>query len=225
MRKIMIFLFSLFWLCSAQANDYGILKRAVNTPDNVSNSVHSLTRYLVEPYENDYDKLKVIAYWIATHIAYDSYKYKNGQVNIKESQLNYDVLKVRTGVCTEFAQLFTDMARVAKIKVQYVTGYVLENQKRIRKRYQAKDMPSVGHAWNEVEIDNRKFFVDTTFMTDASIGNDGRRSSTLRHKRDLKQRGRRNEVNQNINTFYFDFTPKKELQQYGRLHVMNKYIR
>ena len=225
MQKIIALVIGLFWFSIAQANDYGVMQRVKNTPDKVSGSIHSLTRYLVEPYNNDYDKLKVIAYWIASHIAYDSYKYNNGKVNFKEAQLDYDVLKVKTGVCTEFAQLFTDMARVAGIKAQYVSGYVLEGQDRLKRSYRAKDMPTVGHAWNEVEIDHRKFFIDTTFMTNVSIGDDGRRASTLRHKRDLKKRGRQNEFNENINTFYFDFTPKQELQKYRRVHVMDKYVR
>ncbi|MBR3501951.1 MAG: transglutaminase domain-containing protein [Alphaproteobacteria bacterium] len=225
MCRIFIVILCVFWCSLTQANDYGIAQRAMKTPDNVSNSVHSLTRYLVEPYDNDYDKLKVIAYWIASHIAYDSYKFNNGQVNRKEAQLEYDVLKARTGVCGDFAQLFTDMARVAGIKAQYVSGYVVENQDRLKRSYRIKDMPEVGHAWNKVEIDKRKFFVDTTFMSGASIGNDGRRPTTFRHKRDLRKRKRQNVVNENINDFYFDFTPKQELQKYHRVHIMDKYVR
>ena len=28
-----------------------------------------------------------------------------------------------------------------------------------------------------------------------------------------------------VNDFYFDFTPKQELQKYHRVHIMDKYVR
>ena len=225
MKKIIVFLVGLFWLNIASADDFSFMQRAVQTPDMNAQNIKMLSKYLTAPYDKDYDKLKIIAYWIATHIAYDRYKYNDNGLNKKETQVTYDILKVRTGICSEFAQLFAQMAEAAGVKVMYVTGYVLEGQKQIKTSYRLKDMPDVGHAWNEAEIDGRKFFIDTTFMTGASIGDNRRRASSLRHKLDLNKRKRNKEVNKNINKDFFDFTPKQELKKFQILHVMDKYIK
>ena len=34
--------------------------------------------FLEKPFDNDYDKAKAIAFWIASHIYYDEYLYNNG---------------------------------------------------------------------------------------------------------------------------------------------------
>ena len=122
---------------------------------------------------------------------------------------------------------FKNMSDIAGIQnVDIVNGYVLENQKKIQKRYSARKMPVIGHSWNRVELAGRKFFVDTTFMARGTIGNDEHRLNTFRHKREIKNRsrGRDYEINSNINHFYIDFTPQQELKRFQRLHVWEKYI-
>ena len=68
------------------------------------------------------------------------------------------------------------------------------------------------------------FFIDTTFMSAGRIESNNSRISSLRHHLDLKKRQRQYNVNTNIDTFYFDFTPRQELKRYGDVHVQRKYI-
>ncbi|MBP5352420.1 MAG: hypothetical protein J6Y91_01475 [Alphaproteobacteria bacterium] len=70
MKKI--FLFLLFFCCFFQiSTGYAdrLENRAFNAPASVSKSKHSLVSYLTQNIEDDHDKLRVIAYWIASHIA------------------------------------------------------------------------------------------------------------------------------------------------------------
>jgi len=204
-----------------------IENHAFNAPDHVATNRYTLTKYLIRPYSNDYDKLKVIAYWIASHIAYDGYKYNSGKTDMKEMNYQYDVLQYRTGICTDFAQLFVDMAKIAGVSgVEYVRGYVLENQNMIKRNYTRRDInKDAGHAWNRVQLDRRTFFVDTTFMARGHIGGDRiRAASSLKHKIDLRKRQYNSTVNTQINVNFFDFTPKQELRKFGTIHLMEKYI-
>lgn len=206
--------------------DSTIKNRAFNAPKNVSQNKYSLTKYLTKPYHDDYEKLMVIAYWISSHIAYDEYKYNNGVVNYKEMNYKYDILKRRAGICGDFAELFADMARIAGVgHIKVVSGYVLKNQSAIRRRYRRKDVVgTTGHAWNEVQIDGRKFYVDTTFMARGTVTPE-RRVTSLNHKFALNKNGRQNRVNENIHEFFFDFTPKKEVKKYNMVHLQDKFIK
>ena len=203
-----------------------IEQRAFNAPDRISTNKYQLTQYLIKPFKTDYDKLRVIAYWIASHIAYDNYKYDNGQINFKEINVRYDILKAKAGICTDFANLFAEMAQIANIhNVEIVHGYVLNNVKTIKKFYHKREMPKNGHAWNKVILNGRPFFVDTTYMSANHIGAGRRYKSSLKHKLDLQKRMRTAEkINNRIDEFYFDFSPRQEIKHNQQLHIMNKYV-
>lgn len=228
MKKILLVV-SIFFIFSF-VPVYGaslIENHAFNAPDSVASNRNTLAKYLARPYNNDYDKLKAIAYWIASHIAYDGYKYNSGKIDVKESRYEYDILQYRTGICEDFARLFADMAERAGIRgVEYVTGYVLENQRTIKNIYGNRDIKGeTGHAWNRVKLNGRTFFVDTTFMAQGHIGGSRMRpAASLRHKTDLKKRKFEKQVNTQIEEFFFDFTPKQELKEYHMIHLMDKYV-
>lgn len=209
------------------ATTSSIEQRAFNAPDHLANNKYQLTKYLIKPFKNDYDKLRVLAYWIASHIAYDNYKYDNGKINIKEMKVHYDILKSKAGICTDFANLFAEMAKIANISsVEVVYGYVLHNVRTIKKIYWQREMPSTGHAWNKVVLNGRTFFVDTTYMSSNRIGAGRKYKSSLKHKLDLQKRMRTAEkFNRYVEAFYFDFSPRQEVKYNNQLHLMQKYIR
>lgn len=211
----------------AKERNLQIASYAFDAPDRVARDRQTLARYLTRPYHNDYDKLQAIAYWIASHIAYDGYKYSGGKTSEREMQFEYDILQYRTGICEEFAELFKELAQAANISgVECVRGYVLENQSRIKRSYKRKDVQKqIGHAWNRITLGKRKFFVDTTFMSRARIGGDSiRAGSSSKHRYDVKSRQRQNEINMNVNDFFFDFTPKEELKRFWMIHLMDEFV-
>lgn len=222
MKKFFCLLFFVFYpFLGFAATEAGIQRRAFGAPDSVSDNVKSLTAYLTKGYDSDYDKLKVIAYWMASHIVYDGYKYDSSAgVNAKAFKYKYDILKAKVGICSDFAQLFSEMATAAGVKnVSVVSGYVVKTKK-LKRKYSQRELPAAGHAWNRVTADGRTFYVDTTFMAPEVIGATGKKfKSEFKHKTDIKKRERKSaEVNTRINTFYFDFVPPDELEKYGTHH-------
>jgi hypothetical protein len=225
MKKFLLFfclILSVFFSSVSYAyTELDIRQRAFNAPEKISEDAEKTAKYLTSPFDNDYDKMKVIAYWIASHIAYDSYKYDAGKPNQKQLQYHYNILQAKAGICTDFALLFIQMCNYAGVRnVKYVSGYALNNVNSIRQRFTSKELEGNGHAWNMAKYNGRSFYIDTTFMTTMSIGRDGKtRKSTLKHKRDIKKRSRnQTDVSTSINTFYFDFTPITEVKRYGAIH-------
>lgn len=213
-------------VCQAHAANDMLKRRAFNAPENISTNVHSLTKYLIQPCDNDYDKLYVIAYWIASHISYDEYQYRNGKVDKRMNNYQGNILKEKAGVCGDFAQLFADMANIANVRhVEVVEGYVLKKQTLLKKTYRKKDMPAVGHAWNQAEINGRRFYIDTTFMSGNRVSPSSNFTTNLKHKLDLKKNGRQNQVYTNVTDDYFDFTPKQEIKKKHMLHLQDKFIK
>lgn len=219
MKKVIAILLMMFYpFVSLAASEQSIRKRAFNAPDAISEDARKLAKYLVKPYDDDLDKMRVIAYWIASHIAYDSYKFDAGKVNTKNLSYKYDILKAKTGICSDFAKLFYDMSLAAGIKnVSVVTGYVVSTD-RLRPNYPDKKK-GTGHAWNEIIYNKRRYYVDTTYMSTDSIGRDGKKyKSALKHRLDLRRRGRKAKVSPNIRTFYFAFDTKDEVKAYKEHH-------
>lgn len=230
MKKLLLLMICLSFFsfaAIAKERNQQIASYAFDAPDRVARDRQTLARYLTRPYHRDYDKLQAIAYWISSHIAYDGYKYSGGKTSEREMQYEYDILQYRTGICEDFARLFSELAMEANISgVEFVTGYVLENQSRIKRNYNSRDVrKETGHAWNRVTLGKRRFFVDTTFMARARIGGDSLKAgSSSRHRYDVKSRQRQNEINTNIDDFFFDFTPKEELKEQRMIHLMDKFI-
>lgn len=209
------------------ASEMIIQRHAFNAPNHVSNNLGHLVKYLTRPFKNDYDKLKVIAYWIASHLAYDHYKYDNGQTYQKEFKYKYDILKAKMGICSDFAKLYKEMADAAGVSadVEYVTGYVF-SPRRIKSYYTQREIPSVGHAWNEITLKRRKFFVDTTYMCANRVGQSNKKyKSSLAHRQEVRKRNiTKEKFSTNINTFYFDFTPQQEYEKTNKIHLLGRYV-
>lgn len=206
----------------AQASETAIEQRAFNAPEKYSQNARQLTQYLIKPFDNKLDRLRVIAYWMASHISYDGYKY-NGKVNKRNIGYHYDVFKARTGICEDFALLFQEMSQYAGVRgVKIETGYVVDT-KALRKQYPSHLLKKAdGHAWNSIKIGDKVYFIDTTWMASQKIT--PKNSSTynsLSHKLEIKKRSRttiKKNVTTDINTYYFLFTPQDEVRTHKQQH-------
>lgn len=105
-----------------------------NTPRNVENNIAPLVRYLTKPFNDDYDKAKAIAYWIASRIYYDDFLYSgtdNKDTYLRkgyQKQTPAKLLRSRTGICIDYANLFTAMCRKAGITARVIYGYAYPAQ-------------------------------------------------------------------------------------------------
>ena len=87
---------------------------------------------------------------------YENFKYTPGATTLSTPVVN--VLKTRTGVCQDFAQLMLAVLRSAEIPARYVTGYIeTEGQRRASEakepgRFKRLVGASETHAWVEVSV-------------------------------------------------------------------------
>lgn len=225
MKHILFFaVLLLLNLSVANATNYHserIKRFATNTPREVENNIHVLTRHLIKPLDDDYDKAKMIAFWIASHINYDEYLYSNGQVSklIKRynGQSPNQLLSSRVGICGDFAELFTAMCKQAGIFSGIVHGYAYPTT--ARPNYHQKN-EKYGHAWNYFNYRGKKIYVDVTFMADGRTGTAGG-SRNLAHKKTLRKIKNENQFSSKVNSFddyYFDFNYRSEKRERGYLH-------
>ena len=199
------------------------LKRyAMSVPRKDENNVSSLVNYLVKRLDDDYDKAKVIAFWIAAHINYDEYLYHNGQTtklikNYRE-QNPRELLRSRVGICGDFAELFEEMCQKAGIRAGQIHGYAYPGR-REKASYKLKNSTN-GHAWNYFMYKGKKVYVDTTFMAKGTTGVSGR-IGNLNHNRALKEVKQDNKYKSQANDFdeyYFDFNYKDEMRNKHYVH-------
>lgn len=198
------------------------IERYVNkTPRKYENNLSSLVSFLVKPLDDDYDKAKAIAFWIASRINYDEYLYNNGQTtklrNKYKGQEPNELIRSRVGICGDFAELFHAMCKKAGIKVYTIHGYTFPSNIRLS----TKVKYNTGHVWNYFIYKGKKVYVDTTFMAKGTTGIN-RRVNNLNHNRALKKIQRENKYKSEINEFdefYFDFSYKDEerIRKYKRL--------
>lgn len=227
MRHIILFVIVILLGCSyvnivkaANYQNEKIKHFVEQTPREVENKVATLANYLTKPFDNNYDKAKAIAFWIAGHINYDSYLYNKGKITklmrSYNGQTANDLLKSRVGICGDFAELFATLCRASGIKANIVYGHAYNSKEFISD----KEMPNFAHAWNYFIYKNKKIYVDTTFMAQGSTRLSGN-PTNLKHRRALKEVRRDNKrVSQmnDINDYYFDFSYKQEERDRGFKH-------
>lgn len=222
---ILSILFSICWQDNAYATRYtarSIKSYVERTPRKAEDNIASLVKYLVKPLDQDYDKARAIAFWIAGHIKYDEYLYSNGKtsklINTYQGQEPRELLKSRVGICGDFAKLFEEMCQKAGVRAKVVHGYAYPG-KRERSLNKVRKM-GVGHAWNYFIYKNKKIYVDTTFMAKGRTGVSGR-VTNWSHNRALKEVKRDNRYKSTMTGFddyYFDFDYKKEMYDKHYVH-------
>lgn len=222
----MRFILGIFFCCcflfyggEAQAKRYSsrqIETFAEKTPLEAEESIYTLAKYLSKPFDNDYDKAKAIAYWIAGHIYYDDYLYNNGQttrlIRSYQRQEPRELLKSRVGICGDFADLFNALCKKAGIRARTVSGYAYPARHSLNQR----NKQNSAHAWNYFYDGAKKIYVDTTFMARGTAGASGR-VNNLQHRRALKEIKKDSQKHRRIvndfDAFYFDFDYKDEIKK------------
>lgn len=210
---LMLFMFLFIGIAEAKLYNSSQIKAYVDrTPRDAEDYVSSLANYLTKPFDDDYDKAKAIAFWIASRINYDEYLYRNGKtsrlINSYKGQNPNELLKSRVGICGDFAELFMALCKRAGVRARLVTGYTYPSDRYLS----AKQKRNSGHAWNYFMYKGKKIYVDTTFMAKGRTGSSGlqnnqnRRRALNKVRRDNKRKSRINDFDE----FYFDFDYKKE---------------
>lgn len=115
-----------------------------------SEEIIELANQITKNCSSDMKKTRAIHDWVCRNIAYDVEALNSGNVRIYSA---IDTLSGKKAVCNGYANLAAALNRAAGIKTKIIHG-------------KAKDENSgeyIGHAWNEVYIDDRWITQDTTW--------------------------------------------------------------
>ena len=85
--------------------------------------------------------------FVNNYIIYSKDDYSQWHISV------YNIINTRNGVCSDYAELFTTLARSIGIACKTVGGYALDPINGFLG----------GHAWNEVEINGKWYGVDPTW--------------------------------------------------------------
>ncbi len=133
-----------------------------DTPQRLAEQINS-------DFSTDIDKVRALYTWITHHVDYDikekgkfSHSYDTYKDKIKRNELYRRALSIRVvaqgkAVCEGYSILFNETCHALHIKSKVVSGASKTDIKDIGKRYKNN------HTWNIVEIDNKKYLIDTTW--------------------------------------------------------------
>jgi hypothetical protein len=92
-------------------------------------------------------KIQLLMNFVNKYIIYSKDDYSQWHISV------YNIINTRNGVCQDYAELFTTLARSIGIACKTVGGYALDPINGLL----------CGHAWNEVEINGKWYGVDPTW--------------------------------------------------------------
>ena len=219
--RIFCFLFSfvlMFQTCDVEARvSQSLLNRAIKTPERYAQDMETLVSYLTENIKDDYDKAKVIAYWIASHVVYDNFLYYKGKVVRLREGVSCkddlgDIFTTRTGVCCDYAELFAQMGAMAGLDVKFISGYASSEKPSLG--LSDKKSGNYSHAWNSFKYKNKDILVDTTWMATGNLRKTG--STCHAHNQAIKkwmQSFNSRSYVFDVNDEWFDFGKNRRLKK------------
>ena len=110
---------------------------------------------ITEGLTNDNEKAIAIAYWIMFNLRYDFKKFTSGN---PYQNTSVKTLKTRKGLCSEFAELYNEMARSLGIQSQSIYGYIHDFD-----HFEGDSLFFAEHAWNMVYLEGKWHLLDLTW--------------------------------------------------------------
>lgn len=129
---------------------------ARSVPSSQAQNVETLTHYLLKPAKSELEKFRAIWIWITDNIAYDVDGYFSGSITSYDAQTAFSK---RVGVCSGYASLFKQMADIAGLECQVITGYA----KGYNYSYEITTLPADNHAWISLKINGKWYLADPTW--------------------------------------------------------------
>ncbi|NVO20807.1 MAG: hypothetical protein HXX13_13990 [Bacteroidetes bacterium] len=135
-------------------NDYSSIdKKSLLIPDSLTRSTSGISTYVNANFSTDKEKVRAIFIWIASNIQYDVDNMFAINFYEKQEEKVSKPLKLKKGICENFAALFTDICLKSGIKSCVIEGYTKQNG----------FTDYIPHAWCAALIDNHWFLFDPTW--------------------------------------------------------------
>ena len=117
------FFFSLFCLGQTKIEYASIDKKMAEIPNQSTFSTNSIADYITSNFKTDDEKIRAVFYWTASTISYDIENMRVlNYTDTFENRIK-NTLKTRKGVCSDYAEIFKDIAIKAGINAVVINGY------------------------------------------------------------------------------------------------------
>lgn len=167
-QTLVIFIFIVFSTLGWSQN-YKKVDSIVLTYPTKFSTVTKLADRISSDFSTDFDKVRATYTWIANNVVYDPTEY--GKYNFSyetkselekkeikfQKKLSTRVISKNKAVCEGYSILFKIICDNLDIQSKIVTGGSKTTITDIGRRYYSN------HAWNIVEIENRKYLIDVTW--------------------------------------------------------------
>ena len=150
---IATFLFLNQFAIGQAATDFSAIDKKMDAiPSNQTATTSGIAEYINSNFKTDSEKIRAIFYWTASNISYDVPNMY--QLNTDSPQVKIEnALKLRTGVCIHYAEVFNEIANKVGIKTYIIGGYTKQNGQ----------LATIAHAWNASQINGKWFLFDATW--------------------------------------------------------------
>ncbi len=128
-------------------------KKALQIPDSLTKTAEGIASYITSNFITDKEKVRATFIWIATNIQYDIDNMFAINFYEKKADKITKPLKIRKGICENYAELFNDICLKAKLKSFVIEGYTKQNGL----------TDYFPHAWCAVLVDNDWYMFDPTW--------------------------------------------------------------
>ncbi len=156
MKKLFSLCFFFFWMIGftqPKDNFDNIDKKMAAIPSIDSQSTSSIARFVGLNFKSENDKIRAIFYWIATNISYDVENMVPKVIDLDMNKCIEKTIKIRKGVCMNYAEVFNDIANKAGVECVVIDGYTRQNGK----------IDVLPHAWCGAKINGLWYVFDPTW--------------------------------------------------------------
>lgn len=145
---------SFFVLAQKKQNNYDFIDAKMNQiPVNYTQSLDSVSNYIKRNFETESDRIRAVFYWTANTISYDTENMFLVNFEEKPQARVLKTLNTKKGICTDYANIFKELANLLAIKTFVIQGYVKTNGV----------VNNLAHVWNASKIDNKWYLFDSTW--------------------------------------------------------------
>lgn len=141
--------------CSGQTKmEYlSIDKKMAEIPNRLTFSTNSIANYIASNFKTDDEKIRAVFYWTASTISYDIDNiHVFNYTDTFENRIK-NTLKTRKGVCSDYAEIFKEIANKVGVNAVVINGYTKYNDKIL----------TAPHAWCGAKIGNKWCVFDPTW--------------------------------------------------------------
>jgi len=134
-----------------------LLSHAKEAPEFSVEQIDLLLQYLLTPTSTDRERAEVLAYWVATHLVYDTEAYEQ---NIIKEEPWKETYTNRIAACSGYSQLYKALCDRAGVDCWVIEGYAKSIDYRQGMRFS-----DTNHAWNVVLVDGQYYPLDITWAS------------------------------------------------------------